>query len=514
LEAVMGVSAKSLQVVVLSVCLSVVEIPCATAFGQEKAAAKPSFAELRTKQPKEQVIAGLERSVPQLMKDGGVPGLSIALLRDGELVWRHGFGVKNAKTNEPVADDTVFEAASLSKPVFAYAVLKLYDAGKFDLDKPLNQYLPGNYDVGEDPRLGQITARRVLSHTTGFPNWRSQGALKIYFTPGDRFSYSGEGFVYLAKVIEHVTGEKFNDFMKRMVFDPLGMVNSSYLWQESYETLKTFRHNSLGEVTGRNKPSEPNAAASLNTTAQDFGRFVSAILKGEGLKKETLKQMLTPQIKVSESGTNNTKSAPEKLSPTISWGLGWGLQTTGDGVSFWHWGDNGDYKAYVVAFERQKLGVVMFANSGAGLSIAPEIVDLAVGGAQPALAWLKYESYKSPGRELIKNILAKGAVAAIGEYRQWRQGRAPGEVVSEDRMNGIGYDLLRSKRVNDAIEVFKQNVSDYPQSANAYDSLGEAYMVNGDRDLAIKNYERSVELAPNNTNGIEALKKLRENRQR
>jgi len=509
----MRFSANTLQLVVLSVCLSVIEIPHATAVGQEKAAVKPSVNALQTKVKKEQMIARLEQRIPQLMKDGDVPGLSIALLRDAELVWRHGFGVKNTKTNEPVADDTVFEAASLSKPVFAYAVLKLLDAGKFDIDKPLNQYLPGSYDVGEDARLGQITARHVLSHMTGFPNWRSQGGLKIHFNPGDRFSYSGEGFVYLAKVIEHVIGEKFNDFMKRMVFDPLGMTSSSYVWQERYETLKTFRHNSVGEMTGRNKPEQPNAAASLHTTAQDFGRFVSAILKGEGLKKETLKLMLTPQVKVSESGANNTARSPEKLSPTLSWGLGWGLQTTGDGVSFWHWGDNGQSKAYIVAFERQKLGVVIFANSVTGLSIVPEIVDLALGGNQPALAWLKYESYKSPGRVLLKNILAKGADAALGEYRQWRQGRAPGEVVNENQMNRIGYDLLGAKRVKDAIEVFKLNVADYPQSANVYDSLGEAYKVNGDRELAIKNYERSVELDPKNTHGIEVLKTLRENKQ-
>jgi CubicO group peptidase (beta-lactamase class C family) len=510
----MRLTVKLYLAVVLSICLLALATNDDGAFGQEKTAAKPAGALLQTKAKKEQVIAKLEQGIPQLMKDGDVPGLSIGLLRDGELVWRHGFGVKNTKTNEPVTDDTVFEAASLSKPVFAYAVLKLLDAGKFDLDKPLNQYLPGNYDVGEDPRLGQITARHVLSHTPGFPNWRPRGgALKIHFTPGDRFSYSGEGFVYLSKVIEHVTGEKFNDFMKKTVFDPLGMTSSSYVWQESYENLKTFRHNSVGEMTGRNKPEQPNAAASLHTTAQDFGRFVSAVLKGEGLKKETLKQMLTPQIKVSESGTNNTKGPPEKLSPTLSWGLGWGLQTTGDGVSFWHWGDNGESKAYIVAFERQKLGVVIFANSVMGLSIVPEIVDLAVGGEQPALAWLKYESYKSPARVLLKNILAKGADAAIGEYRQWRQGRASGEVVNENQMNRIGYDLLSAKRVKDAIEVFKLNVADYPQSANVYDSLGEAYMVNGDRELAIKNYERSIELDPSNTNGIETLKKLRENKQ-
>ena len=161
---------KSFLAVILSIGLSRSAIPVKTVFGQEKTAAPRTDAPLRTKAEKEQIVARLEQSIPQLMKDGDVPGLSIALLRDGELVWRHGFGVKNTKTNEPVTDDTVFEAASLSKPVFAYAVLKLFDAGKFDLDKPLNQYLPGNYDVGADPRLRQITARHVLSHTPNFPN--------------------------------------------------------------------------------------------------------------------------------------------------------------------------------------------------------------------------------------------------------------------------------------------------------------------------------------------------------
>ena len=234
----------------------------------------------------QEIIDRLERNLPQWMKEGDVPGLSIALVRDGEIAWRHAFGVKNATTKEPVADGTVFEAASLSKPVFAYAIMKLVDSGKFDLDKPLNQYLPGDYDVGPDPRLGQITARRVLSHTTGFPNWRGESMLKIFFTPGEKFSYSGEGFVYLSKVIEHVTGEQFNDFMKRTVFDPLGMASSSYVWQPVYDTVKTSRHNTLGQPSGQNKPARANAAASLHTTAEDYGRFVAAILKGAGLKKE------------------------------------------------------------------------------------------------------------------------------------------------------------------------------------------------------------------------------------
>jgi CubicO group peptidase (beta-lactamase class C family) len=460
----------------------------------------------------QQIVVRLERTVPQLMKDGDVPGLSIALVRNGEVVWHHGFGVKNAKTNEPVTDDTVFEAASLSKPVFAYAVMKLVENGELDLDKPLNQYLPGDYDVGPDPRLAQITTRRVLSHTTGFPNWRSEGGtLKIYFTPGEKFSYSGEGFVYLSKVVEHLTGKQFDAFMKEYVFDPLGMTSSSYVWQTAFDKLKASRHNSLGEPTSDIKPQRANAAASLQTTARDYGRFVAAILKGTGLKKETLRLMLAAQIKVDEGGSNTTSRPADKLSPTISWGLGWGLQTTSDGLSFWHWGDNGDTKAYVVAFQKEKLGVVVFTNGANGLSIMPEIIAEAIGGQQPALSWLKYDSYKSPSRMLQKNIVAKGADSALRDYREWRKGRAAGEVLNETQMNRLGYNLLQSKRVKDAIEVFKLNVEDYPQSSNTYDSLGEAYKVDGNNELAIKNYQRSVELNPNNAGGIEALKKLREN---
>ncbi|HEU4389954.1 MAG TPA: serine hydrolase [Blastocatellia bacterium] len=475
---------------------------------------RPGSTTLQKSVPVERIVARLENRLPDLMKGSNVAGLSLGLVRDGELVWHHGFGVKNAQTKEPVADSTVFEAASLSKPVFAYAVLKLVDSGKFDLDKPLTEYLPGQYDVGDDLRLKQITARRVLSHTTGFPNWRPLGGgLKIHFSPGERFSYSGEGYVYLSKVIELITGEKLNDFVKKLVFEPLGMTSSSYVWQESYDTQKTFLHNSRGEPTGLNKltPGFANAASSLHTTAQDYARFVSAILKGTGLKAETLKQMLTPQVNVRAGGASSIDRPNAGIVPDVGWGLGWGLQTTDDGVSFWHWGDNGNTKAFVVASVKQRTGVVYFANSFTGLSIAREIVELAVGGAQPAIAWINYERYNSPRFVLLNSIIDKGVDAALRDYREKRKGRPAAEILDERQMNSLGYELLYSmKRVKEAIEVFKLNVEDHPQSFNVYDSLGEAFVVNGDKELAIKNYERSIELNPNNTTGIEALKKLRE----
>jgi CubicO group peptidase (beta-lactamase class C family)/Tfp pilus assembly protein PilF len=481
--------------------------------GREGAKASPPPAPLQTSAKPAQVIARLEARLPRLMKEGEVPGLAIALVRDGELAWHRGFGVKNSKTKEPVDDATVFEAASLSKPVFAYAVLKLVDQGKFDLDKPLNQYLPGNYYVGDDARLSKITARRVLSHTSGLPNSRGQDKLKIYFNPGERFSYSSEGVLYLAKVIEHLTGEKLEDFMKQTVFEPLGMTGSSYIWQESYDKLKAYRHNLLGAPVGQHRlPPELRYSAyapgSLSTTPRDYGRFIRAMLNGTGLKPETRKLMLTPVAYVCEGGGSSIENPQAKRLSDVAWGLGWGLQTTKDGLSFWHWGDNGDSQAFVVAFDQPKLGVVFFANSANGLSIAREIVAEAVGGAQPALDWLGYERYNSPSRVLFRQIIAQGATAALREYRSKGVGRPASEALDERHLTILGYDLLGLKRVDDALEVFKLNVSLYPQSANAYDSLAEGYEAAGDKASAIKNFKRSLELNPKNSNATEHLKKL------
>ena len=448
-------------------------------------------------------VAHLESEIPRLMSQADIPGLSLAIIRNGKIAWLHNFGVKNSETKQAIDDSTIFEAASLSKPVFAYAVLQLVDSGKLDLDKPLIQYLPGRYDVGDDARLDQITARRVLSHTTGFPNWRPRGdpKLKMYFTPGDRFSYSGEGFVYLARVVEHITGEPLDAFVKRTVFDPLGMSSSSYIWRADYDSRKTFGHNALGAVSGFNKVEKANAAASLQTNAADYARFVCAILKGTGLKSETRKQMLTAQVSVGET-PNNLNNAHPKLSPTVSWGLGWALEKTKDGTTFWHWGDNGDAKAYVVAFEKQKSGIVMFANSGNGLAMIREFVDETLGGEHPSIAWINYERYDSQARMMLKAILKSDAESVLVDYR-----KNPSKL-TEAEMNRLGYQLLGVKRVKDAIAVFKQNTIDFPNAFNTWDSLAEGYMVSGDKEAAIKFYKKSLELNPDNTNAVQQLKEL------
>ena len=460
----------------------------------------------RLKKPNRATIAALQKRVPALMKEATVPGASLALIRDGKTYWLKTFGVRDAKTGQPVTDETIFEAASLSKPVFAYGVLKLVEQGRLDLDAPLSRYLPKPYIEG-DARIEKITARYVLSHRTGFPNWRGRGnPLAIRFLPGERFSYSGEGFVYLAKVVEQITGKPLNEFMKETVFEPLGMASSSYVWREDYDARTATGHDTGGQPGEKFKPKEANVAASLHTTAKDYAAFLEALMNGKGLKKNTLKEMERPQVAVDPECTNCTEQEPKTLSKSVFWGLGVGIQETKEGESLWHWGDNGAFKCFMVAYPKRKMGLVLFTNGENGLSIASEVVQIALGGEQPAFRWIKYDAYDSPAMRFAKSVRERGVSAALAEFRPaLLRGDIP-----ERSINSLGYQLLWQKKSPDAIRLFQLNVELYPKSANAYDSLGEAYMVNENKELAIQNYEKSLELDPKNTNATEMLKKLRE----
>ncbi|QOY90961.1 serine hydrolase domain-containing protein [Paludibaculum fermentans] len=334
------------------------------------------------------MISRLKSEAPGLMQQGGVPGLSIALIRGGKTVWLHGFGVKDKKTGAPVRTNTVFEAASLSKPVFAYGVLKLVDQGKLDLDTPLSSYLAKPYIP--DERIGSITARLVLSHRTGFPNWRGDdGSLPIYFPPGERFSYSGEGYIYLQRVVEQITGKPLEIYMDQAVFKPLGMTNSSYVWKPGFDALTATGYDSKGAPGELWKPKEAGAASSLNTTAKDYALFVDAVLNGKGLSSSALRQMETPEIALDPACRICVKQQPTELSKTLFWGLGWGIQREPKGILLWHWGDNGAFKAFVMADPAGKSGVVIFANGQDALNIAKPIIDIAMDADTLAFAWLK-----------------------------------------------------------------------------------------------------------------------------
>ena len=181
-----------------------------------------------------------------------IPGMSVAVIKDSKVVYHRGLGVRNTLTREPVTDDTVFEAASMTKPVCAYLVLRLVDRGVLKLDTPLYTYLPYE-DIAYDDRYKLITARMVLTHRSGFPNWRN-GKLDIKFVPGTQFSYSGEGFVYLGKVVEKLTGKKLVDLCQEEVFEPLGIEHASLVWTE--EIGEAHGHRSRRHVADGEKEAD------------------------------------------------------------------------------------------------------------------------------------------------------------------------------------------------------------------------------------------------------------------
>ncbi len=345
--------------------------------------------------------------LPKMMDWAGVPGAQAAVVEKDSVIWKGEFGVKNAETKEAVIAQTIFPAASLSKPVFTYAVLKLHEEGKIDINKPLADYLPID-DIPGDASAKTITARHVLSHSSGLQNWRFQATdkLQLAFAPGTSFSYSGEGFFYLQRVVEKITGLGLQQFMSERIFQPLEMKQSSYMWRNDYEKTAAAGHNNRGQMRPNfgaenipkmidlaakwNKPLEiwkyedmekalplidakmpvfpnfmpMNAAASMQTTTTEYAQFLMQMLnpsKGGkfSLKPETLREMQTSKVKIND---------------VLSWGLGIGLENYDETSYFWHWGDNGNFKAFVIGNPAKNWGMVVFTNGRNGHKIWERII--------------------------------------------------------------------------------------------------------------------------------------------
>ncbi len=319
--------------------------------------------------------------VPEWMKMADVPGCSVALIRDASVVHVQGFGLQVMGTDERVDERTVFEAASLTKPVFAYLAMKLVESGRLDLDAPLAPMFDEPITDKNLDRLAQITARHVLSHSSGLPNWRPRGkALRVQFDPGTRFQYSGEGFVLLQRVVERITGEPLDVYAQHQLFDPIEMESASLVWRDDYATRLAGGHDPSRTIHGaRVKRTRPNAAASLVCTPGDYAKFVCALLAPPAedvfhLNARSIDAMFTPQINVADG---------------VDWGLGWGLQTNADGPSFWHWGNQNEvYHNFVIANRETRSGVVVFTNGRNGMQVYTPTIRAAMGAESPALDWI------------------------------------------------------------------------------------------------------------------------------
>jgi len=303
-----------------------------------------------------------------------IPGVSLALIKDGKLVYHKTYGVRNTMTQQAVDGNTLFEAASITKPVFAFAVQRLAERGVIDLNKPLYEYLPYK-DIEQDERYKLITAKHVLTHRTGFPNWRwmnPDGKLNIRFTPGTAYNYSGEGFEYLKLVVEKITGKKVEQVLQEEVIEPMGLYHTFFSRNDSLRRMVAEGHFD-GMPNYDELPQSPGMAWSMNTEAKIFTNFMLYMLEQKGLNETTYETMFRKQ---SEFPGEEKPKYPSYMGMSLE------IRETPFGKSFGHGGNNGDFKCKFEVYKDLKAGYVIFTNSNTSDVLLESIRQFLVEGKE------------------------------------------------------------------------------------------------------------------------------------
>jgi CubicO group peptidase (beta-lactamase class C family) len=360
---------------------------------------------------------GTDPDFARLLRLTNVPSFSYAIV-DGDRITTSAVGIRRTGTADQATADTVYAAASLTKAVFAYLFLGLVNEGALSLDRPVGELLQLPHPADERSRA--ITARHLLSHSGGWRNWRNNTnqPLTADFTPGSRWSYSGEGFFFLQRIIEKITGRSVSQLARERVFDPLGMKRSSLAALAELEPFQAAGHNVRGDPTAqfglavqqelrrlmasRGKSMEaattedsgqalrtgdpnlpvlpnfmaPNAAASMLTTAADFGAFLKHLVtapKTGGAPAAIVRSMMTPQIRGNEA---------------IQWGLGVGLEDNAGSTSAWQWGDNPGFKNFFSANPTTGRAMVIFTNGDRGARVYERVIRAVTGADRAAFLFL------------------------------------------------------------------------------------------------------------------------------
>jgi CubicO group peptidase (beta-lactamase class C family) len=435
---------------------------------------------------------------------------SVLVAENGKVIYKKGFGLANMEWNIPNTPETRFRLGSITKQFTATLILQLVEQGKIKLDGKLSDYLPDyRKDVGE-----KVTIHQLLTHTSGIPSYtglpgfirdvsrnpyavdefvKKFASNDLEFEPGSKFSYNNSGYFLLGAIIEKITGRPYEQVIKEKIFEPLGMKNSGY---DHAATILEKR--ASGYIKTRdgylNAPyldmSLPYAAGSLYSTVEDLFLWDQALYTDRLLSEQSKAVMYKPYLQNYAYGWVITKAK-----------LGSGPETV---TSIGHNGGINGFNTLLVRYPEQRNLIVLLDNTSQGASL-----DRLAGELTNILYNQPYSLPRMPLAEtLLKTIQDQGIEAGVAQYRDLKAKQPNVYDFTEPQLNQLGYQLLQTNKRKEAIEIFKLNVEAYPQSANVYDSLGEAYMVEGNNEQAIVNYKKSLELNPQSPSGALALKRL------
>jgi CubicO group peptidase (beta-lactamase class C family) len=378
----------------------------------------------------------IDAAVTRLMGLADVTGVGLALFDKGAPVFLKAYGFRDTEKRLALTPDSVMTAASLTKSAFATVVMQLVEEGRLDLDKRVIDYLPrplpeypAYKDLADDARYKLLTLRMLLSHTSGFPNWRSfndNQKLNINFEPGSRFAYSGEGIQLAQLVVETVTKKPLTVLMRERLFFPDGMRRTSLVWERRFESDFANGYDAYGRSLGPERRRTADAAGSMQTTLRDYASFLREFLQGRTLRPKTREEMLSPQVRIlskHEFPSLSTETTTENDAIRLSYGLGWGLYWTPYGRAFFKEGHDEGWRHYCVCFDASGKGLLLMTNSSNGEGIFPELLKTLLGNPETPLEWEGFTPYQAlPPRVPLKQhaevaLARKLLQSRVGRYR-------------------------------------------------------------------------------------------------
>jgi CubicO group peptidase (beta-lactamase class C family) len=427
---------------------------------------------------------------------------------NGKVIYKSGFGMANMEWSIRNTPDTKFRLGSITKQFTAMLILQLVDQGKVKLDGKISDYLPEyRKDIGE-----KVTVHQLLTHTSGIPSYTSQPGFfdnvsrnpykvadfvtnytskDLEFEPGSKYSYNNSGYFLLGAIVEKITGKSYEQALKENILDPLGMKNTGY---DHHNTLLAKRAAGYAKTENSydNAPyldmSIPYAAGSMYSTVEDLYLWDQALYEDKLISAKSKELMYKPFLQ--------------------NYAYGWVVNNASFKLNdqpvqvIRHGGGINGFNTMIVRFPKEKNLIVILDNTAQN-----------AGRHSEAITNILYnQPYEPPKMSIIsrleKTINEKGVAAGIAEYRDLKAKESAIYDFSEPELNNLGYRLLRGGKLKESVEVFKLNVEMYPKGFNTYDSLAEAYEAQNERELAVTNYKKSLELNPQNTSATEALKRI------